>query len=216
MFRCVNGLAISGGWHAVMSLCRLAAAASLCALLCAQSLGAQSPDGGPALGVARISLVRGEVAVQRGESGDTIQARANLPLVEGDYLTTGPAVFAQQPPSSQDQAQPEPVAASLRYGSPVLGEVIRHQDIVSPETSDSRETKRDFGLPKECPARAQLTASRVGRFFRPKFPHEEHHPQPTELAIRRSKHQETRDKEALTSTPLRSGVTRSRIARIFP
>ena len=49
----------------------------------------------PALGVARISLARGEVAVQRGESGDSIQARANVPLVEGDILSTGPASRAE-------------------------------------------------------------------------------------------------------------------------
>ncbi len=95
MFRSVKGLAISGRRHTATSLCRLAAAASLCALLSAPSLWAESSDGGPALGVARISLARGEVAVQRGESGDTIQARANLPLVEGDYLTTGPASRAE-------------------------------------------------------------------------------------------------------------------------
>ena len=35
------------------------------------------------------------MAVQRGESGDSIQARANLPLVEGDFLTTGPASRAE-------------------------------------------------------------------------------------------------------------------------
>ena len=58
------------------------------------ALAAKS-DSEPALGVARISLARGEVAVQRGESGDSIQARANLPLVEGDILNTGPGSRAE-------------------------------------------------------------------------------------------------------------------------
>ncbi len=79
----------------MMNPCRILAVASLCTMLSGPALRAQQSDSGPALGIARISLVRGEVAVQRGESGDSIQARANLPLVEGDYLTTGPASRAE-------------------------------------------------------------------------------------------------------------------------
>ena len=90
MFRQVKGLATTGRWKAMMSKCRIFVIASLCAVLSGPFLWAQRSDSGPALGVARISLARSDVAVQRGESGDSIQARANLPLVEGDYLTTGP------------------------------------------------------------------------------------------------------------------------------
>ena len=72
------------------TLCRMIAIAFLCAMLSGPSLQAQPSDSGPALGVARISLVRSEVGVQRGEAEDSIQAQANMPLVEGDYLTTGP------------------------------------------------------------------------------------------------------------------------------
>ena len=79
----------------MMNLWRMLPVAFLCLMLSGPSLRAQQSDSGPALGIARISLVRGEVAVQRGESGDSIQARANLPLVEGDYLTTGPASRAE-------------------------------------------------------------------------------------------------------------------------
>ena len=79
----------------MMSKCRIFVIASLCAVLSGPFLWAQRSDSGPTLGVARISLARSDVAVQRGESGDSIQARANLPLVEGDYLTTGPGSRAE-------------------------------------------------------------------------------------------------------------------------
>ena len=77
------------------SICRIFAIASLCAVLSGPFLRAQRSDSVPALGVARISLARSDVVVQRGESGDSIQARPNLPLVEGDYLTTGPGSRAE-------------------------------------------------------------------------------------------------------------------------
>ncbi len=51
---------------------------------------AQSTDSGPALGVARVSLVGGEVTTKRGDSGDWVAARINQPVVEGDSVMTGP------------------------------------------------------------------------------------------------------------------------------
>ena len=60
-----------------------------------QSTLAQSAENGPALGVSRLSLAKGDVTVQRGESGDSIQATVNMPLVEADILTTGPASRAE-------------------------------------------------------------------------------------------------------------------------
>ena len=68
---------------------------SLVAVSFNHSTLAQSPETGPALGVARLSLVKGEVTVQRGESGDSIQATVNMPLVEADNLSTGPASRAE-------------------------------------------------------------------------------------------------------------------------
>ena len=67
----------------------------LCAMSFSQSAKAQPPDEGPALGVARLSLAKGDVAVQRGESGDSIQATANMALVEADILTSGLASRAE-------------------------------------------------------------------------------------------------------------------------
>ena len=68
---------------------------SLVAMSLNQPTPAQSSENGPALGVARLSLAKGDVTVQRGESGDSIQATANMPLVEADILTTGLASRAE-------------------------------------------------------------------------------------------------------------------------
>ncbi len=40
-------------------------------------------------GTARISVIRGNVSIQRAISGDTVAATINAPLMVGDYLTTG-------------------------------------------------------------------------------------------------------------------------------
>ncbi|MDE2756588.1 MAG: hypothetical protein OXU26_05660 [Acidobacteriota bacterium] len=95
MFRQAKGVATITAWTAMRSPGRIVAVAFLSAMLSGPILRAEKSVSGPALGVARISLVRGEVSVQRGDSGDSIQARANLPLVEGDYLTTGAASRAE-------------------------------------------------------------------------------------------------------------------------
>lgn len=55
-------------------------------LLSALALEADSGPPGPALGVARVSVVRGDVATRRGDSGDWIVATANMPVVEGDAI----------------------------------------------------------------------------------------------------------------------------------
>lgn len=41
-------------------------------------------------GVARVSLIRGDVSMQRGDSGDWVAATLNTPLVYGDTISTGP------------------------------------------------------------------------------------------------------------------------------
>src|SRR5260221_2529367 len=40
-------------------------------------------------GVARISLIHGDVSTQRGDSGDTAAAALNAPVVTGDKISTG-------------------------------------------------------------------------------------------------------------------------------
>jgi FecR protein len=60
------------------------------ALLVSAPLWAQDPDEGPGRGVARISLINGDVSIKRGDSGDIIAAAINSPLVVQDSLLTGP------------------------------------------------------------------------------------------------------------------------------
>ena len=43
----------------------------------------------PTTGVARVSLVHGDVTSMRGDSGDWVAATVNAPLVRGDKITTG-------------------------------------------------------------------------------------------------------------------------------
>jgi hypothetical protein len=46
-------------------------------------------------GVARISIINGEVSVKRGDSGDLVAAGANAPLMAQDSLLTGPSSRAE-------------------------------------------------------------------------------------------------------------------------
>jgi len=58
--------------------------------------GDNENDGGEAShGVARISLMKGDVAVRRGDSASSVAAAVNGPLVAGDQLLTGPAARAE-------------------------------------------------------------------------------------------------------------------------
>src|SRR5712692_563840 len=46
-------------------------------------------------GVARVSLINGDVVTQRGDSGDWIGAGVNAPLVTGDRVSTSRASRAE-------------------------------------------------------------------------------------------------------------------------
>src|SRR6266478_6587647 len=50
---------------------------------------AQDPDD-MRRGVARISLINGEVSVRRGDSGEWVAAAVNAPLMTEDRVATGP------------------------------------------------------------------------------------------------------------------------------
>jgi hypothetical protein len=43
----------------------------------------------PAPGVARVSLIHGDVSTMRGDSGDWVASTVNAPVVQGDKITTG-------------------------------------------------------------------------------------------------------------------------------
>jgi hypothetical protein len=53
------------------------------------SIGWAAEDEDPGRGVARVSLINGDVSVRRGDSGEWVAAAINAPLVAGDQLLTG-------------------------------------------------------------------------------------------------------------------------------
>src|ERR1022692_2211741 len=54
-----------------------------------QDAGPMQDPGTPERGVARISIVNGEVSVRRGDSGDWVAAVVNAPLMVEDRVSTG-------------------------------------------------------------------------------------------------------------------------------
>ncbi len=69
---------------------RIAVAVTLAVLVMTGfALLARADDNEPAPGVARVSLVHGDVSMQRGDSGDWVAASINAPIVAGDWITTG-------------------------------------------------------------------------------------------------------------------------------
>jgi hypothetical protein len=68
----------------------LASMALLLAAAIAQPVRADEADeDGPGRGVARISVINGDVSVKRGDSGDLVAAALNAPLVVEDRVFTG-------------------------------------------------------------------------------------------------------------------------------
>src|SRR5437667_4799899 len=55
----------------------------------AQSAPAQTQSAEKETGVARVSLIHGDVSTQRGDSGDWATAILNAPIVTGDRVSTG-------------------------------------------------------------------------------------------------------------------------------
>ena len=53
----------------------------------------RAAEGG--VGVARISLIAGDVSARRGPSGDLVSAEYGLPLIGGDFVFTGPDARAE-------------------------------------------------------------------------------------------------------------------------
>ena len=77
----------------------LTALAALCAVTWTAPVGARAEGASaskPGTGVARLSLVDGEVNVQRGDSnGYTTAAVINTPVLGADYVTTGDKAHAE-------------------------------------------------------------------------------------------------------------------------
>ena len=66
---------------------------------------AAAPEPRTELGVARISLTKGEVTLRRGDSGDWVEGRVNTPLVEGDAVATGRSARAEVQLNSRNFAR---------------------------------------------------------------------------------------------------------------
>jgi hypothetical protein len=60
-----------------------------------QPANQQGDDQGPPQGVARVSLMRGDVSTQRGDSGDWVAVTLNTPIMAGDKVSTSPAGSAE-------------------------------------------------------------------------------------------------------------------------
>ena len=76
----------------------LVAAVAAAALLLAGPPAARADDAAApstGIGVARISLIHGQVAVQRGDSATPTAAAINAPVLGADYVTTGDASRAE-------------------------------------------------------------------------------------------------------------------------
>ncbi|MGA9630035.1 MAG: FecR family protein, partial [Candidatus Acidiferrales bacterium] len=55
-----------------------------------QADGQQPDNAGPAPGVARLSVIQGNVSTQRGDNGEWVAATVNTPVAVGDRVSTGP------------------------------------------------------------------------------------------------------------------------------
>lgn len=56
----------------------------------AQQSQQQGDQSGPAPGVARLSVIEGNVSTQRGDNGEWVAATVNTPVAVGDRVSTGP------------------------------------------------------------------------------------------------------------------------------
>jgi hypothetical protein len=95
------GHSVASSAHSLETLMK---AAALTFFLCAsaalllaqpQEQGQPPEEDAPGRGVARISVMNGEVSVRRGDSGDVVAAAINAPLVIQDRILTGPASRAE-------------------------------------------------------------------------------------------------------------------------
>ncbi len=77
----------------VRPLPAMAAVAMLFSLVAplAPAPAAADDDQRPFPGVARVSLVQGDVGIRHEENGDAVPAALNAPLIAGDFLSTGDA-----------------------------------------------------------------------------------------------------------------------------
>ncbi len=89
-----NELGSKRGWMVRPAVRSTALKAVLLGLFLAGFAWAEDDDQ-PGRGVARVSVVQGDVSVRRGDSGDWVAAAVNAPLVVEDTVHTGPSSRAE-------------------------------------------------------------------------------------------------------------------------
>lgn len=91
------------------------------------------------LGVARVSLVKGDVATRRGDSGDWIATTVNSPIVEGDSVRTKDASRAevQLSPGNFVRIVAESEAQFVELGEKVFRVRVIHGTALYSELPDS-------------------------------------------------------------------------------
>lgn len=91
------------------------------------------------LGVARVSVVKGDVATRRGDSGDWIATTVNSPIVEGDSLRTAGASRAevQLSPGNFVRVVADSEAQFVELGEKVFRVRVIHGTALYSELPDS-------------------------------------------------------------------------------
>ena len=110
-----------------------------CVALCPVAAVASPQTAGPALGVARVSVVNGDVATRRGDSGDWIATTVNSPIVEGDSVRTTGASRAevQLSPGNFVRIVGESEAQFVELGEKVFRLRVIHGTVLYSELPDS-------------------------------------------------------------------------------
>ena len=110
-----------------------------CAAVCPVAALAGPRSASTDLGVARVSVVKGDVATRRGDSGDWIATMVNSPIVEGDSVRTVEASRAevQLSPGNFVRIVGDSEAQFVELGEKVFRVRVIHGTVLYSELPDS-------------------------------------------------------------------------------
>ena len=111
----------------------------VCAAFCPVAALAGPRSASTDLGVARVSVVKGDVATRRGDSGDWIATTVNSPIVEGDSVRTTGASRAevQLSPGNFVRIVGDSEAQFVELGEKVFRVRVIHGTVLYSELPDS-------------------------------------------------------------------------------
>ena len=111
----------------------------VCAAFCPVAALAGPRSASTDLGVARVSVVKGDVATRRGDSGDWIATTVNSPIVEGDSVRTTGASRAevQLSPGNFVRVVGDSEAQFVELGEKVFRVRVIHGTVLYSELPDS-------------------------------------------------------------------------------